>query len=513
MPNYRLIDGSIQHKFFLSRKPIQVFGGGYGNGKTTALVIKALNVARDYPGAEILLARETYPKLNDTVRKVFKMWCPSDWVKRWPTQEDNTCYMRNGSVVNFRYIAQRGKQSADGSSTSNLLSATYDFVGIDQLEDPMITQKDFEDISGRLRGQATYRPPNGFEDPTMPDTGPRWLCVTLNPSQSWAHKRIVLPYIVWRDRGIKMENLLVDPETGLPIIDLFEGSTYTNKHNLPKDYLTRLEATYKGQARERFLLGKHAAFEGLVYGDFNEADHVLSRDAMMGHLVECKRRHVKVRAIEAYDFGVTSPTCYLLGFVDDFGRVFILDGFYKANFSYMDQPTEIRKLRMKYIGLLDFKEPIIADPAIFKSIAVEGSRGDTIRSLIEKLDNTIRFRAGMNDIAQGIAKVSAYINGLPNVPHVVTGKASGPLLYVVEDLPYEGGLNFFIDEILAYYWKKNPLGMRIDEPIGNNDHAMDAVKYMLSKLPDPSKIVPPPEKLPPGWRQWHEVEEADGLHF
>lgn len=508
MPNYKMIEGSIQHKFFLSRKAVQIFGGGYGNGKTTALCIKALNVARDYPGAEILLARETYPKLNDTVRKVFMLWCPPTWIKKRPTQEDNTCYMVNGSVINFRYIAQRGKQSQDGSTTSNLLSATYDFIGVDQMEDPMITPKDFDDLIGRLRGSAIYRPPGGLEDPTMPDTGPRWFCITVNPSQAWIHKKIVQPFIVWRDRGIKMDNLLVDEQTGLPIIDLFEGSTYTNKHNLPADYIRNLESAYKGQARERYLYGKHAAFEGLVYGDFDEARHVLDREKIMSHLFDCKKRHVKLTTIEGYDFGLTSPTCYICAFTDDYGRVFIIDGFYKPNFSYLDHANEIKRIRAKYIGLLDFNKKIIADPAIFRAQVVSGMRsGETVRAIIEKQDQEIRFAPGMSDITQGIAKVSAYISGLVSSPHIKTGERPGPLLYVVEDLPYEGGLNFFTDEILSYYWKKNPFGARIDEPVDNNDHAMDAVKYMLSRLPDPAKIVVPEEALPPGWKFWHEEEE------
>ena len=71
MAQYNLDQGSIQYNFHMSRAPIQMFGGAFANGKTTALVVKALKLARDYPGSNGLLARETYPKLNDTLRKVF----------------------------------------------------------------------------------------------------------------------------------------------------------------------------------------------------------------------------------------------------------------------------------------------------------------------------------------------------------------------------------------------------------------------------------------------------------
>jgi hypothetical protein len=75
MPTYNMDEGSVHWDFFRSRAKIQFMGGGYGNGKTTAsVVLKALVFARDYPGSSGLIARATYPKLNDTIRKEFLKW-------------------------------------------------------------------------------------------------------------------------------------------------------------------------------------------------------------------------------------------------------------------------------------------------------------------------------------------------------------------------------------------------------------------------------------------------------
>ena len=75
---YILKEGSLHDKFFQSRAKIQFFGGGYANGKTSAMVMKTLlKVAKDYPGCNILMARSTYPKLNDTMRKTFLEFCPA----------------------------------------------------------------------------------------------------------------------------------------------------------------------------------------------------------------------------------------------------------------------------------------------------------------------------------------------------------------------------------------------------------------------------------------------------
>ena len=137
---YNLLEGSLHDKFFQSRAKIQFFGGGYGNGKTSAMTVKAmLKVAKDYPGCNILMTRSTYPKLNDTLRKTFLEFCPAEWIDSFPLSKnsDNTCKLVNGTTINFRYIAQR-KSTEDGGSTSNLLSATYDLIVVDQIEDPEI---------------------------------------------------------------------------------------------------------------------------------------------------------------------------------------------------------------------------------------------------------------------------------------------------------------------------------------------------------------------------------------
>ena len=169
---YRLKKGSIHEQFLASRAKIQVFGGGFGNGKTSVAVVKALSIARDYPGCNILMARSTYPKLNDTLRKTFLDFCPAEAIKSFPMSKnsDNTCVLDTGSMVNFRYLQQK-TSSADGTSSSNLLSATFDLAVVDQIEDPEITHKDFLDLIGRMRGSALYR----GDDPSMPRTGPRWI--------------------------------------------------------------------------------------------------------------------------------------------------------------------------------------------------------------------------------------------------------------------------------------------------------------------------------------------------
>jgi len=491
-------EGNLKYRFNQSRAKVQVFGGGFGNGKTAALCIKAIQVSGDYPGANMLLCRETYPRLNDSLRKEFYKWIPKALVRRWPTKDDNTMYLHCGTTINFRYLSQKGKTSEDGQTTSNLLSSTFDFIGVDQIEDPGIVEKDFFDLMGRLRGTTPYR----GSDSSMPSSGPRWLCLTCNPTSNWFYRRIVKPYHVYKQKGIVTDALLINPRTKEPVIELFEGTTYENSANLPSDFIEGLESTFTGQMRDRFLLGKWAAYEGLVYPNFKEELHMLPKPTILQHLDDLiVVRRIRIKAIEGYDFGISSPSCYLLGFIDDVGRVIIVDGFYEKEMNLEDQATRIKLIRAKWSdrGIV-IDAPICADPSLFRKKTMPGYKilGTTIA---QKFDNElgIRMKPADNSIASGITKVGSYLNQYAHLPPISPPERS-TLLY------FSDQLDFIREEFGNYFWKRNPLGEFEDEPIDRNNHALDAIKYLLSFRPKPGEIVIPKGEIVPAYMFWHEEE-------
>ncbi|MBU2051514.1 MAG: terminase family protein [Gammaproteobacteria bacterium] len=501
MAEYRLIPGSIQDVFGNLRTKVQIFGGGFGNGKTAAAVVqKALRVARDYPGANILIARSTYPKLNDTIRKEFLKWCPPNWIKSFPLSKnsDNTCTLTNGTTINFRYIAQQGKAAAEGEmTTSNLLSATYDLVIVDQLEDPEISKKDFDDLFGRLRGSAKYI----GNDPTMPSTGPRWLVACLNPTRNWCYRFLIAPLIKYQKTGYIDENLLVrryprdHVNAGQPILNsegkpelligMVEGSTYTNSHNLAPDFIEGLESLYRGQSRDRFLYGEWAAYEGLVHPDFSEVTHLISQSQMANYVDQMLNVGTFPRWFEGYDFGIVVPSCYLLAFADRYNNIFVCDGFYKpeSEFRIGDQQKRIHEIRREW----GVEDDVVtwADPATFKRTAVSrNTAAKTVKQLFGEGDYGVNFRRAENEVMSGLTKVNMYLGVRENHRHPVTKVMGAPHIFFANEL------QFIIDEFTAYYWKQDTNGSRVDEPIDKNDHAMNTIKYMLAKEPDLATRVP-----------------------
>ena|SRR6478736_1593147 len=533
MPDYRLIPDSIQDQFGKLRTKVQIFGGGYGNGKTAAACVqKVLRIAKEYPGANILVARSTYPKLNDTIRKEFLKWCPASWIVSFPLSKnaDNTCTMKNGTTINFRYIQQQGKAAGEadgGQTTSNLLSATYDLIVVDQLEDPEITSKDFQDLLGRLRGNARYV----GNDPTMPLTGPRWLVACVNPTRNWVYRELIAPLKLYERTGEIGADLLClrqpaelsdgtpNPVADEPILDgdgraqmllsLVEGSTYTNAHNLGADFIQTLESSYKGQSRDRFLYGKWAAYEGLVHPDFDELTHCIPRSEMRLHLDMLYGRGILAKFLEGYDFGMTQPCCYLLGFTDRFKNVFIIDGFYKSEmeFSLEEQKKRIYELRNEYGA--DEDNHVWADPAIYRRTQVTKSQNvKTIAQLLNAGDFGVRTKPADNEIARGLLKVNTYLGISDYHRHPTRQTLGAPHLFVASELTY------LISEFNSYYWKVGTDGKRIDIPVDKNDHGMNVLKYMLAKEPDLAVRVPKP-KDQTHLHQWGErpsVEERSRRH-
>lgn len=499
---YQIVKDGMHDRFLKSRAKVQFLGGGFGNGKTAAVCMKALTLIKDYPGCNGLIARSTYPKLNDTIRPEFFKWCPPAWIKKKPTQDDNTCYFNNGSIVNFRYAAQ--KVNADtGESTNNLLSATYDWMIVDQIEDPEFEHKDFMDLMGRLRGSTAYR----GDDPTMPRVGPRWFILTSNPTRNWVFRELIAPLHDLKRGKYNPKLICQVDDDGKPIvvdgkpqplIELFEGSTYENVANVGKDYITGMLATFTNESmKRRFIFGEWGALEGLVYPQYDNRIHQLSHETIMEYVKALMSYGIKPVTLHAYDHGIRSPSCYLMGFGDDDGNIFVFDGFYIANGQIKDLAAAMKSLQEKY-PWFKASEPMYADPALFRRQQQGGKVGSTVAGMFA--DEEVDMQRGANDITAGLNKVGMYLSPTPYHDHPVFGTPTAPYLYFSDHLD-------FIDKEISDYYFNDPSRANPDKPRDKNDHAMDTLKYLLTRRPMLAKVGPDP-KAPPAYLQWHEIEDS-----
>lgn len=485
-----------QFNFFFSRNEINGYTGGYGNGKTAAACIRGINTAIYYEGARVLVGRATRPKLEDSTKKELLKWMPEEWIDRWPSERKNDLLIKNtGSTIEFRHVRQEGK--GKGEEQSNLLSATYDHIIIDQFDDPEFTYKDFEDLFGRLRGTARYI----GDDPTMPRVGPQFLDFTANPTRNWLFREVVGPYFLYKDKGFITQKLLYDKEAKKCIISVFNAPTRANSHITGKRYERRMQIVMRGIAGKRFIEGDWSAYEGLIYPDYGDTTHVVLSAEMREYITDLIVRG-EVGILEGYDYGQASPSCYLLAFVDRFFNILIVDGFYQANYEIYKQAKAIKDIRKKW-GIV-VENPIYADPAIFRGRqATTKTIGKTVAELFQ--DEEILMRRGSNDIEAGIQKVTSYVAIDKGHKHPITGNIGAPRLFVSSDL------EFVSNEFADYYWNRNTIGQNVDKPLDRNDHSMDTIKYMLSHQATVLGMIRSqvPKKLDPALFAFHEVDSVD----
>jgi hypothetical protein len=331
---------------------------------------------------------------------------------------------------------------------------------------------------------------------------------TLNPTRNWCYREIIKPLHDFKERGIISDKLLCQVDDSghpilvdgrpIPLVELFEGSTYENVENVGEDYIRGMLSTYTGSMRDRFIFGRWGALSGLIYPQFDETLHVVGHGDAVEHMRQLRLSGFSTVFLEGYDHGLSRHSCYGLFFADDDSNVFLLDGFRVAELTIADAAKRIHTIRASYGIDADEVGQIYADPDVFRRKAGNARTvGETVASMFE--DEGVRMQRGNNDIGSGIAKNWQYLTPLGMHEHPLSGLRMAPHFYV------SSSCQWFIDEITEYYFQRDGSDETTDKPVDRNDHAMDMWKYAMSNRPKLAKYIGKPD-APPAWMAWHEVE-------
>jgi hypothetical protein len=334
------------------------------------------------------------------------------------------------------------------------------------------------------------------------------MLLTANPSLGWVYHKLVKPYHDFKagrynpdllcERDRETQQPVLDAQgRPIPLIEVFEATTYDNAQNLPADFIAGLEAKYTGKMRDRYLLGKWVAFDGVVYQDYDAAVHRVSDRYLHAHLSALRDAGEQFNVVEAYDLGLTVPSCYLYALVDSQQNVYITDGFYTAPFDLQEQVKQMNAIRGN-----DNMDEINADPAIFRKNSMQN--GVPVAPAQLFAERGIRMRRAPNERMSGIVNVMQYVRLQKTRVNPFTGEMGAPKLF------FSDKLGFLHDEFNTYRWRRDRTDTSTDTTVDKDDHAMDALRYMLGGQVSPgrrtSKLV---RAVPPVVRQWHEQEDED----
>lgn len=207
---------------------------------------------------------------------------------------------------------------------------------------------------------------------------------------------------------------LFDPETG--------GITAQGERTM------NILGDLTGVRRKRLLEGIWATAEGAVYDMFNPHIHVMERDNSEFQ-----------RWLLMMDEGYTNPAVILLAGIDGDGRLHLAREFYRRGVLQKDVVAEAVRWRDDF------------DPYI---VAVDAAAAGLIADLV---DVGLPAQGFKGRVLDGITLVQSYLK--------VQGDGK-PRLTI------DPACINVINEFESYVWKPEK-----DEPIKENDHAMDALRY------------------------------------
>lgn len=206
---------------------------------------------------------------------------------------------------------------------------------------------------------------------------------------------------------------------------------YDNPY-LPEDYLRKLEATLSGVRKERLLFGKWVQAEGIIYNSFNMEKHVSDTDFL-------DWKDYKTLIVGADSNYPLPRSAVLIGYTGE-GKYHILDEFYKTYAHVEDLMEWIKNITNK----------------TNKTIYVYHDPSDP--TAIDKISN-VKFTCvekANNKVIPGISSV---------------GRLFDNNLILINKCCVNT-----IKEIQSYRWKPNK---DKEEPLKENDHLMDSVRYAV----------------------------------
>ena len=220
--------------------------------------------------------------------------------------------------------------------------------------------------------------------------------------------------------------------------------TMDDNLSLSEEVKERYRKMFTGVFFKRYILGLWVLAEGIIYQNFDRDKHCIDEED-----IPSKFDYFYVTS----DYGITNPQVFLLcgiKFVNKKPHIWVLKEYYNKGLD--------GKLKTDTVFLKDYKKLIKG--LEIKQVIIDPSATSLINLFKE---NNIRVREADNTVVDGINLVMAFLNQCR--------------IHIVEK--YCPNL---IREFGSYVWDEKAQEKGEDKPIKMNDHALDALRYLLQTL-------------------------------
>lgn len=413
--------------------------GGIGSGKTMIGCITVLHWAVLHSG-DYLIGRQYMPELKDTTYKTFLEICPPELIVEHRIAE-MTIKIRSadGGISNIMF---RGLEDADKLRSLNLNGFYID-------EANQVSEAAFMLLQGRLRGKWW-----------------RKGILTMNPG---GHD--------WSWRWFVKQDHISSEEIRRLFLNI-RAPSLENVH-LPDGYVETMMASWSPERIKREIMGSDDSFEGQIYAEFDRSIHVVKPFRIPDDWV------VRIGC----DHGYRNAAAWIYAAISPDGDVYIFDEFYEKEWLIEEIAKKGKDGKPSAVSKLKGRKPEQArmDPS------TRGVRGQAGKSdwdtYCEHLPAGFPLMLANNDVGQGIDRVKSYLK---------PDKNGRPRLYIFETCEN------LLDEIAQYKWAERPMSQQgklneKEEPVKHNDHAVDALRYVIMTCPEPvPKTEDPAAKLKRG---------------
>lgn len=236
----------------------------------------------------------------------------------------------------------------------------------------------------------------------------------------------------------------------------FHFTTYDNPF-IPKEEVDKAK---KELTEDRFAQEYMADFrksEGLVYKEFQRIRHVFKNVPKEGTII---------KTFGGHDFGTTNPCASISIKKDKWANYWVFDEWYKTGMTDSQQAD--------YVAALKWEE-CYPDPESASGILELKSRGVNVREVVKNKDS---IRNGINVVRE-----------LFNTNRLRIHESCLNLIWELETYSYP---------------ERRPNHNEEENPIKENDHALDALRYALSM----ENALTAERYFPPEWDMTYQEEES-----
>jgi len=434
----------------------KLFGGGVGGGKSRALCAEGLRLSFLFSHNRGFLCRAeaeafrrtTLNTLLSAISEVEEMMGQRIVAKNGHNQTKKEIHLINGSMIMY------GGLGVTPEDQDRIKSLEIGWYGVDEASEAP------SKVVNMLKARLRLKLPNG--------TFPKYFGMyASNPEPGWLKDEFVVPH-----------------QLGSPREDhIFVQALIRDNPWLPPEYLSELQRDNPPAWVKRYVNGSWDAVEGQVWPDFDRTVHVYPNETSDFDIQFPNTPGLK--PFGGLDHGQTNPTAFLAAYADSDGNIFVFDEYYSKGLvsSHCSSISE----RFE-IGDFDYIE---ADPSM---MAKTREKNGMPWSIFEEYDEYgISLSPANNSKEAGWNRVGEYLRVDPDHIHPITGEKGSPRLF------FSTRCRHLLTEIPEYIWKRladensNPK----EEARKLNDHACDALRYLIMSLPSPYERAKEDE-APPG---------------